>query len=120
MDWTPDEMPAGYIRAISQNPFFVADAPGFPVATGFLDVRARSVEAIFTLPDYMGQGYASQIMAAIKTEALARGITMLTLFSTPGAVTFYQRHGFIVLQETIYPSAMAGDLLCMEMQIGLA
>ncbi|WP_380180892.1 GNAT family N-acetyltransferase [Kalamiella sp. sgz302252] len=113
--WTPDEMSGGYIRAISQNPFFVADEPGFPVATGFLDLREQSVEAIFTLPDYMGNGYATQILAAIKSEALARGILTLTLSSTPNAVTFYQRHGFAVVKETLYHSALAGNLLCMEM-----
>lgn len=119
MAWTPDEMPTGYLRAISQNPFFVVDAPGFPVATGFLDLKACSVEAIFTLPDYMGNGFASQIMAVIKAEALARGISSLTLSSTPGAMTFYQRHGFIFLKEAVYPSALAGDLRCMEMQLVL-
>ena len=114
--WTPDEMPVGYIRAISQNPFFVVDEPGFPVATGFLDVKAQSVEAIFTLPDYMGNGYATQILAAIKSEALARGITTLTLSATPNAVTFYQRRGFTLVKETLYHSALAGDLLCVEMR----
>ncbi len=119
MAWTPDEMPVGYVRAIIQHPFFVADAPGFPVATGFLDLKMHSVEAIFTLPEYMGNGYASQILSAIKTEALSRGITTLTLSSTPDAMTFYQRHGFTLLRETVYPSTLAGDLLCMEMQASL-
>ncbi|MEI2264896.1 GNAT family N-acetyltransferase [Erwinia sp. CGal63] len=119
MAWTPDIMPTGYLRAISQNPFFVVDTPGFPVATGFLDIKAQSVEAIFTLPGHMGNGYASQIMRAIKAEASARGIAALTLSSTPNAMTFYQRHGFTLLRETYYPSALAGDLRCMDMQAHL-
>ena len=119
MAWTPDKMPGGYLQAIVQHPFFVADAPGFPVATGFLDSEKHSVEAIFTLPDHMGKGYATQILTAIKNEALSRGSTTLTLSSTPDAMTFYQRHGFTLLRESVYHSALAGDLLCMEMQAGL-
>ncbi|SQC92285.1 Uncharacterised protein [Cedecea neteri] len=49
--WTPDEMPEGYRNEIINNPFFVADnESGEPVATGFLDLKNGSVEAIFTLP----------------------------------------------------------------------
>ncbi|MBV4366393.1 GNAT family N-acetyltransferase [Erwinia phyllosphaerae] len=117
--WTPDCMPSGYLRAISQNPFFVIDTPGFPVATGFLDIKQQSVEAIFTLPAFMGNGYATQILEAIKTEARSRGIASLTLAATPNAVSFYQRHGFKLLRETLFHSALAGDLRCMDMQADL-
>ncbi len=54
--WTPDVMPENYREEITQNPFFVAEDPrdGL-VATGYLDLAAGSVEAIFTLPDYFGK-----------------------------------------------------------------
>ena len=50
--WTPDQMPAGYPKAVAHNPFFVIDDPisQLAVATGFLDLSSGSVEAIFTLP----------------------------------------------------------------------
>ncbi len=119
--WTPDIMPAGFARAIEKNPFFVTDAPdkAMPVATGFLDPDAQSVEAIFTLPDYRGFGYATAILQAIKQEAISRGMTSLTLDSTPNAWGFYQRQGFRLVKKAVYHSSMAGELACMKMVLDL-
>jgi hypothetical protein len=65
------------------------------VATGYLDLTEGSVEAIFTLPDFFGKGFASLIIETIKEEAMARGLKQLTLTSTPNAQTFYEKHGFM-------------------------
>lgn len=115
--WTPDVMPSGYFEAVKRNPFFVIDDAEHGVAaTGFLDLNNGSVEAIFTLPACNGKGYASAIMQAIIDEARQRGFTQLTLAATPNASGFYQRHGFNVVREALYPSALAkADLACVEM-----
>ncbi|GEM_PF-83990 len=116
--WTPETMPQAYRRAVANNPFFVVDDPVSlrPVATGFLDLISGSVEAVFTLPAFLGQGIASRILQAIKEEAIQRGFTQLTLSSTPNACTFYEKNGFTVIEEALYPSALAGtSLRCMEM-----
>lgn len=116
--WTPDELPQGYYDAVTKNPFFVMDDPEYgAAATGFLDLHNHSVEAIFTLPQCNGKGYASAIMQAIITEARQRGFTRLTLAATPNASGFYLRHGFSTLREALYPSALAkADLSCFEME----
>jgi GNAT superfamily N-acetyltransferase len=118
-NWTPDAMPEGYRRAVADNPFFVIDGPsGQPVATGYLDLAEGSVEAIFTLPEYHGQGLAGRILAAITQEARERGFTELTLASTPNAAGFYQRQGFAIIKESLYPSALAQtSLRCVEMSL---
>ncbi|AIR66615.1 GNAT family N-acetyltransferase [Cedecea neteri] len=115
--WTPDEMPEGYRNEIINNPFFVADNEnGEPVATGFLDLKNGSVEAIFTLPAYTGRGLAKQILQAIKQEARSRGMSRLTLSSTPNARDFYLTQGFRVVKEGLYPMSRSGTLLrCYEM-----
>lgn len=118
-NWTPDTMPDGYRQAVTANPFFVIEgAQGQPVATGYLDLATGSVEAIFTRPECNGQGLAGRIIAAIKQEARERGYTELTLASTPNAVGFYQRQGFSVIKESLYPSALAQtSLRCVEMSL---
>ncbi|MFB6327253.1 GNAT family N-acetyltransferase [Pantoea deleyi] len=119
--WTPDRMPVSFPAMIRENPFFVIDGPdGEPVSTGALDLASASVEAIFTRPDCTGQGMAGLILDTLKAEARQRGYPQLTLASTPNAVSFYQRHGFRALGESLYPSKLAGsDLRCMEMAIAL-
>lgn len=115
--WTPDNMPASYRKVISENPFFVVDGPdGHPVATGFLEITTGSVEAIFTLPAFTGKGMAGMIIDAIKDEAKKRGFARITLASTPNAASFYEKHGFILVRESVYPSTLAqASLRCMNM-----
>ncbi|MCQ4107564.1 MULTISPECIES: GNAT family N-acetyltransferase [Erwinia] len=119
--WTPEKMPESYREVIVANPFFVIDgSDNRPVATGFLDLSSGSVEAVFTLPQYTGKGFGSQIIEAIKSEARERGFEQLTLSSTPNAQAFYEKHGFILVRESMYPSALAqAELRCMEMSIKL-
>ncbi|WP_244563473.1 GNAT family N-acetyltransferase [Pantoea rodasii] len=119
--WTPDALPSGYFEAIKGNPFFVIDDPEYgAAATGFLDLKNASVEAIFTLPTCNGKGYASAIMTAIVADARQRGFKQLTLAATPNASGFYLRHGFSTVREALYPSALAkADLPCIEMMLAL-
>lgn len=116
--WTPDKMPESQRTMIANNSFYVATTLNDqPVATGFLDLANASVEAIFTLPEWEGKGLATQIIDAIKQEAAKRGLARITLASTPNACTFYQKQGFIILQESVYPSALArAELRCIEME----
>lgn len=114
--WTPAAMPEHYRQMVIDNPFYVIDIEGRLAASGYLDLQAGSVEAIFTLPGYTGRGLASRIIAALKEEALARGMSRITLESTPNAATFYQRLGFETLGESVHFSRMAGaDLRCINM-----
>ena len=119
--WTPDALPPGYFEAVKGNPCFVIDDPAYgAAATGFLDLKTGSVEAIFTLPECNGKGYASAIMTAIINEARQRGFKRLTLAATPNASGFYLRHGFSTVREALYPSALAkADLPCVEMTLAL-
>lgn len=115
--WTPDAMPEGHRKMIEDNPFYVAVTPeGQPVATGFLDLESGSIEAIFTLPEWGGQGLAARIIRVLKQEAIARGFTQLTLASTPNACGFYQKQGFTIVRESFYPSKLArAKLRCVNM-----
>lgn len=77
-------MPEGYRHAVADNPFYIVENRlGQPVATGYLDIESLSVEAIFTLPEWGGQGCADLIMRAVIAEARRRGLETITLEATP-------------------------------------
>lgn len=119
--WTPDTAPAGQSEVIAAFPFFVAEnGSGRLVATGFLDLDAQTVEAVFTLPEYTGLGAASLILDAVKAEARQRGMAVLRLSSTPNAQSFYEKHGFESQGVRTYYSSLAQqDLCCIEMILAL-
>ena len=84
------------------------------------NIRNQAIEAIFTSPDYLGKGFAGLILEVIKDEGRKRGFKQLTLSSTPNAQSFYEKHGFTLLRENLYSSALAqADLRCMDMSIEL-
>lgn len=120
-NWTPDEMPLSYIKMVENNPFFVAvNELDEAISTGFLNLESHSIDAIFTLPEYMRRGAAGLILDAIKAEAKKRKINKLTLDSSPNAEGFYQKHGFISIRHGSYYSALAKtDLACIHMEIKL-
>ncbi|WP_368543226.1 N-acetyltransferase family protein [Enterobacter soli] len=119
--WTPDSMPEAYRQMVKENPFYVVeDEKGDIAATGYLDLNTHSLEAIFTVPAASGKGLAKQIINALKAEAKVRGITRITLSSTPNAHTFYQKQGFITSGENVHFSRMArAELRCFDMYLDL-
>ena len=119
--WTPVLMPERYRQMVIEYPFYVVeDEKGHVAATCYLDLDTHCLEAIFTLPAATGKGMATRIIEALKQEARSRGITRLTLDATPNAWTFYQKLGFVTLNEKYHHSRMAGaDLRCFEMAINV-
>lgn len=115
--WTPEVMPSDYRQAILHNPFYVAEKEqGQLLATGYLDIKTQRVEAMFTLPEAMGQGLASRIMTRIKQEALVQGVKTIALSSTPNAEGFYLKQGFQrVRNDTHYSPAANYTFDCIEM-----
>lgn len=115
--WTPEKMPEQYRQEILNNPFFVAIGKYKEiVATGYLDLSARSVEAIFTLPQYTGMGLAGMIIDEIKKEAKKMSFGKIILSSTLNARSFYEKHGFTFIQERMHLSVSAKiELRCIDM-----
>jgi GNAT superfamily N-acetyltransferase len=101
--WTPEAMPEHYRAVITENPFFVVELPDAGlVATGYLDLTEGSVEAIFTLPDYFGKGFASLIIETIKDEAVKEVETVNLDLNTKRA-NFLRKAWFYVYQRNDIP-----------------
>lgn len=49
------------------------------IATGFLKLKEKSIDAIFTLPEYMEYGAAGLIIVGIKKEALRQNIKTINV-----------------------------------------
>ncbi|MCN9151976.1 hypothetical protein ACYKS1_27420, partial [Klebsiella pneumoniae] len=53
-------------------------------------------------------------------QRVSLGRNDLLIRTFPNAQTFYEKHGFKLMQESMYPSALAqAELRCMEMSINL-
>jgi GNAT superfamily N-acetyltransferase len=64
------------------------------------------LEHIFVLPEYIGQGVGSRLMAELKAHCLVRNIARLYIFTDPNARVFYDKLGARFLEES--PSSIPG------------
>lgn len=94
------------VRAAGERTqFWLALDDGRPVGlvgAGFRDASRYELIAMWVEPAARGKGVADELVAAVKARAVALGLEALFLEVAPGnarAVQFYQRHGFVFLDE---------------------
>ncbi|UQY33519.1 GNAT family N-acetyltransferase [Pseudomonas fulva] len=94
------------VRAAGERTqFWLALDDGRPVGlvgAGFRDASRYELIAMWVEPAARGKGVADELVGAVKARAVALGLEALFLEVAPGntrAVQFYQRHGFVFLDE---------------------
>jgi putative acetyltransferase len=94
--WTCRKRPEGYLEPMAQHPFLVAVVDGIVVGFSELNPETGEVCAVYVRPDRVRQGIGRQLLRAVETVALQRGLTRIHLHATLNAVPFYQAHGYIL------------------------
>lgn len=99
-DWTLDPayqghvlslVGLGYRRILLRN----SVAPGSGVISSATTITVAAIMCVCTDPDHRGQGYATELMNAVHTEAAAHALTSYAaLFAGPENVPFYERFGY--------------------------
>jgi len=112
--WTSGQASAKWAD-IMEGCFYVAVDGHTVVATGMLTIETGSVDAIFVLPSYMGQGIGAQMMQFIERLALESGVRLLTLDATLNAAAFYRRCGWSGDVVSTYHSPRGISMACIPM-----
>jgi len=87
---------------------------------GFLDPTkdAAKIRAFFIYPDYERKGLGSKLMRHCEQEASKAGFSALELMSTMPGVPFYERHGFMPMNDAHHnlamPDGVSADFLPMR------
>ena len=76
----------------------VYDAGHQPVATGRMKPDGH-IGRMAVLPAYRGQGIGSAVLAALLEVARQQGVEAVFLHAQVSAITFYERHEFVVNSE---------------------
>lgn len=77
--------------------------------------RVVEVVRLFVAPDYRRQGIAEALLAALREQVIAQGIEVLYLHThpfLPGALEFWQRHGFHVICQDTDPEWQTIHMQC--------
>ncbi|GAB3682129.1 GNAT family N-acetyltransferase [Salinarchaeum chitinilyticum] len=88
-------------------------SPTEPVIAGFGDVRFDppeylkepadgGVRAVYVHPDHAGEGIGTALLERLESTAREQGVESLGLQSSVNARTFYERHGYAVVESVTF------------------
>jgi GNAT superfamily N-acetyltransferase len=90
---------ARWDRLLQQGGLVVAQAEGRIIGFGGIDVHAaEQVKWLYLLPKHQGAGFGSEILNRLECIAWEAGLDLLRVHSAPGAVNFYRRHGYRLVE----------------------
>ena len=115
--WSPSDMPSKFSEIVKNNNWYVIELlDGAIIATGFLDDKKGSVEAIFVKPAHQGKGFAAMILNKLEKLARSKKYKKLTLEATLNAENFYKKFGYKPVKKATYHSEVGLELDCVLME----
>ncbi|MCY1016279.1 GNAT family N-acetyltransferase [Pyxidicoccus sp. MSG2] len=114
--WVRLLRPEGYLRPDKPRTVLVAERGRRLVGFGQVDTRAGELEALYVVPDEVGQGVGSTLLAALESVAWREGVPQLGLDASLNAEAFYRRHGYVWMHAARRPLTPDVQLACVRMQ----
>lgn len=110
-DYTPEQIGAWASEAITPEEWearfagrftLVAEAEGEPIGFAELEPGGR-IDRLYVSADHQRRGIGHALLAALISEAEARGLPLLTVEASLTAKPFFEAHGFSVItrQEVV-------------------
>ena len=94
-----DQDEARWDRLIQQGGLVVATEEGRIIGFGGIDVHAaEQVKWLYLLLQHQGAGFGSEILQHLESIGWDAGLASLRVHSAPGAVNFYRRHGYRLVE----------------------
>jgi GNAT superfamily N-acetyltransferase len=112
--WTSKAPTPGYANDVDSS-FYVTVTESRIIGTGMINLGTGKIDAIFVLPEYMGQGTARDMLQHLEALALNVELEYLHLDATLNAAAFYRKCGFVGDKVSIYHSPTGLTLECVPM-----
>lgn len=114
--WVALLRPEGYLRPDQPRTVLVAERGRRLVGFGQLDARGGELEALYVLPEEVGQGIGTMLLSSLEVLAWRAGAPALRLDASLNAESFYRERGYRpmqVAQRIITPDV---QLACVRME----
>ena len=85
---------AGMERKLRELEIWIAEREG--VVAGWGGIRGDTLEALYTAPEYVGQGVGAALLEWLEALMRGRGIDAVHAEASPNALGFYLRRGYRV------------------------
>lgn len=91
---------ARWDQLIQRGGLVVATVEGRIIGFGGIDVlAAEQLKWLYLLQQHQGSGFGSRILRRLESIAWESGLDSVKVHSAPGAVDFYGRHGYSVVDD---------------------
>lgn len=97
--WVDLLRPEGYLKPEQPRTVLVAERGRRLVGFGQLDTVLGELEALYVLPEEVGQGIGSALLGALEALAWRAGVSALRLDASLNAETFYRERGYVSLHQ---------------------
>jgi GNAT superfamily N-acetyltransferase len=119
--WARPREPGHYSRRIRDKDFFVAEDEGARlVGFGVLSRETREVEAVYVHPEVKRRGVGLKLLRTLEELARALGIETLRLNASLNGVPFYERAGYVWLEQGTHRLGNGVEVACVLMSKRLA
>ena len=92
--WAGQLALAGMERKLRELEIWIAEREG--VVAGWGGIRGDTLEALYTAPEYVGQGVGAALLEWLEALMRGRGIDAVHAEASPNALGFYLRRGYRV------------------------
>lgn len=117
--WLASPVPDSLRQLVASGDGTVAVEDDCMLGYAVLNAVSGEVEGLFVEPAQQGRGIGALLMRAVEAMARTTGPQRLFLSASLNAVPFYQRVGFLIVREEMYPhrSGVGIPSVYMEKQL---
>lgn len=114
--WVELLRPEGYLRPDQPRAVLVAERGRRVVGFGQLDTVTGELEALYVLPEEVGLGIGTTLLAALEALAWRAGVAALRLDASLNAESFYRERGYVSLHQALRIITPEVRLACVRME----
>jgi N-acetylglutamate synthase-like GNAT family acetyltransferase len=113
--WAIPHKLESYQQFVHHKEFYVATEGEIIVGFGVLNRETRQIEAVYASPETKGQGVGLKLLQKLEEQGRDLGFEALHLNASLNATGFYQRAGYVALEESKYRLASGVEIRCVPM-----
>ena len=114
-EWVKFSTVERYQERLKKHRTFMAEIDGKGVGFVRWNPATNELCSLFVDPNHIRQGIATQLMKRAYQDVISKGVEELWLYSSLTAVPFYEKDGWIFVEQT-----RRGSLECVRMEKSVA
>jgi|SRR5690554_2754370 len=115
--WAGEPWPNRFLKnKESGDEQYVFTIDGNVVCFGSINLERHTLVSLFVSPEQSGKGIGQRMLEFLLERAASSGIPVVKIDSSLNAASFYKRHGFIEMGQSIYRTQNGVEIGSVQME----